>query len=132
METTRQLIERFWRLMNTNDWHAVGAVLHDDYLLTWPQSGERIRGREHFIAVNAHYPAAGAWRFTVRHLVAEDALAVSDVAVTDGALNAEVISFFAMRDGLIWRVTEYWPDPFEPAPWRAQWVERDTPPTPPE
>ena len=28
------------------------------------------------------------------------------------------------KDGLIWRVTEYWPDPFEPAAWRARWVER--------
>jgi ketosteroid isomerase-like protein len=125
METPRQIVERYWQLMNTNDWDAVGALLHDDFLLTWPQSGERIRGRANFSAMNAHYPAAGVWRFSVRHLVADEALAASAVAVTDGARNDEVITFFEPRDGLIWRVTEYWPEPFEPAAWRAPWVERD-------
>jgi ketosteroid isomerase-like protein len=125
METPQQIVERFWRLMNANDWNAAGAVLHDDFLLTWPQSGERIRGRANFSAINTHYPATDVWRFKVRHLVADETLAASLVAVTMGALHAEVISFFELRDGLIWRVTEYWPDPFEPAGWRAQWVERD-------
>jgi hypothetical protein len=123
METPRQIVERFWQLMNTNDWDAVGTVLHDDYLLTWPQSGERIRGRANFSAFNAHYPAAGVWRFTVRHLVADDKMAATAVAVTDGSRNDEVVTFFELRDGLIWRVTEYWPDPFEAAAWREQWVE---------
>ena len=123
-ETAREVVERFWRTMNENDWHAAGRLLHDDYVLDWPQSGERIRGRDNFVAVNAHYPAAGRWRFTVRRLVADGQGAASDVTVTDGALTARAVSFFEVRDGLIWRVTEYWPDPFEPAAWRARWVER--------
>jgi ketosteroid isomerase-like protein len=123
-ETARELVERFWRTMNENDWHAAGRLLHDDYVLDWPQSGERIRGRDNFVAVNAHYPAAGRWRFTVRRLVADEQGATSGVTVTDGALMARAVSFFEVRDDLIWRVTEYWPDPFEPAAWRAQWVER--------
>ena len=57
--TSRQRIEQFWQTMNTNDWHAVSALLHDDYLLVYPQSGERFRGRENFIALNSQYPAAG-------------------------------------------------------------------------
>ncbi len=125
METPRQIVERYWQLMNSNDWDAVGAVLHDDFLLIWPQSGERIRGRANFSAINANYPATDVWRFAVRYLVADEAMAASAVAVTMAALNAEVISFFALRDGLIRRMTEYWPDPFEAAAWRAQWVERD-------
>jgi len=123
-ETAREVVERFWRTMNENDWPAAGRLLHDDYVLDWPQSGERIRGRDNFVAVNAHYPAAGRWRFTVRRLVADEQGAASDVTVTDGALTARAVSLFEVRDGLIWRVTEYWPDPFEPAAWRAQWVER--------
>src|SRR5690349_3199371 len=77
----RQLVERFWQAMNTNDWEAVGHLLHDAYTLDWPQSGERIRGRDHFVAVNAHYPAAGPWRFVVQHIVADDDGAASDVLV---------------------------------------------------
>jgi ketosteroid isomerase-like protein len=119
----RQLVERFWRTMNTNDWHGVAALLHDDYLLIYPQSGERIRGRDNFIALNATYPAAGTWRFTVHRLVADETRAATDVTVTDGALTARVVSFFELRDDRIWRMTEFWPDPFEAPAWRAHLVE---------
>jgi ketosteroid isomerase-like protein len=126
-EANRGIVERFWQTMNTNDWHAVGELLHDDYLLTWPQSGERIRGRQNFAAVNANYPAAGPWRFAVNRLVADASGAASDVTVSAPALTARVVSFFELRDGVIWCMTEFWPDPFEAAEWRAQWVERDVP-----
>ncbi len=109
-ERNRELVEQFWQLMNTNDWQAVGALLHDEYVLEWPQSGERIRGRENFAALNAHHPAAGPWHFTVRYIVADADGAVSDVAVTDGVVRAHVVSFFEVRDDRIWRMIEYWPD----------------------
>jgi hypothetical protein len=80
--TARQHIEHFWQTMNTNDWQAASGLLHDDYLLVYPQSGERFRGREHFIALNSQYPAAGAWRFTVQRLIADETEAVTDVGVT--------------------------------------------------
>jgi hypothetical protein len=58
----RQLVEQFWQTMNTNDWHAVSALLHDDYVLVYPQSGERFRGRERFIALNSRRQALGGSR----------------------------------------------------------------------
>ena len=112
-------------MMNTNDWRAVGALLHDDFVLIWPQSGERIRGRDNFIEVNGHYPAFGDWRFTVHRVIADETGAASDVGVTDGERTDRVVSFFEFRNDLIWRVTEFWPEPFEAAAWRAKWVERD-------
>lgn len=124
-QTSRDLVERYWQTMNTNDWHAVGALLHDDFLLIWPQSGERIRGRANFGAMNAQYPAAGVWRFTVNRLVADEGGAATDVTVTDGARSDRAVTFFELRDGLIWRMTEYWPDPFEAAAWRAHLVEHE-------
>lgn len=124
--TPRSLVEQFWQVMNTNDWEAVGALLHDDYTLDWPQSGERIRGRANFAAVNAHYPAAGPWRFTVERLIADTREAASVVAVATPELAATVVSFFEIHDGRIWRMQEFWPDPYAAAAWRAQWVERIT------
>ena len=55
----RGAIERFWATMATNDFRAAGNLLHEDFLLEWPQTRERIRGRDNFVAINAHYPAAG-------------------------------------------------------------------------
>lgn len=123
-EEHRQAVERFWRTMNDNDWQAVGRLLHDDFTLDWPQSGERIRGREHFVAVNAHFPAAGRWSFAVHRVVADQHGVASEVTVTDTARTDRAVTFFELRDGLVWRMVEYWPEPFEAAAWRAQWVER--------
>lgn len=69
--------------MQTNDFKAAGEWLHDDYILEWPQSGEQIRGRGNFVAVNEHYPAHGRWEFKVHRMIAEDNEVVSDVSVTE-------------------------------------------------
>jgi ketosteroid isomerase-like protein len=120
----RSAIERFWETMGTNDFHAVGELLHDEFLLEWPQTDERIRGRENFAAVNTHYPAAGRWRFTINRLVADESGGVSDVTVTDGTQLDRAISFFSLRDGKIWHVTEYWPENDTAPEWRSSWVEQ--------
>lgn len=123
----RALVEQFWAAMETNDFSAPGRLLHDDFTLEWPQSGERIRGRDHFAALNHAYPAAGAWRFTVHRIVADAQGAVSDVTVSDGAVVARAVTFSDIRDGRIVRQIEYWPDPYPAPEWRARWVERYDP-----
>ncbi|GAA5530248.1 nuclear transport factor 2 family protein [Herpetosiphon gulosus] len=114
-----ELVTQFWQLMQTNDFAAVGSVLHDEYSLEWPQSNERIRGRAAFAQMNQEYPAAGAWQFTINRLIASDDQACSDVSVTDGQVQARVISFFMIQDGLIIKQVEYWPEPY-PAPANRQ------------
>ena len=123
-EESKQIIERFWATMQTNDFKAVGELLHDDYTLEWPQSRERIRGHANFVAINENYPAQGRWEFMVQRIIAEGNEVVSDVDVTDGVITGRVITFSTIQDGKILHQTEFWPDPFEPAAWRAQWVER--------
>lgn len=125
-ETTHRLVTTFWAAMQANDWAAAAALFADDYILHWPQSGERIRGAANFVAINRAYPAAGPWRFTVEQLVAEGEQAVTDVVVSDGAVIARVITFTTVRHGRIAAQVEYWPDPFAAPTWRAAWVERAT------
>jgi limonene-1,2-epoxide hydrolase len=121
---TRSLIEAYWAAMQRNDWDGAAALLADDAVLAWPQSGERVRGPADFVAVNRHYPSAGAWRFEVRRIVAEASAAASEVTVTDGARRDRAVTFFEVDDGRIVRMVEFWPDPFPAAAWRAAWVER--------
>jgi ketosteroid isomerase-like protein len=114
---------RFWQLMAGNDFDAVGAVLADDFVLDWPQSRERIRGRARFAAVNREYPAHGIWRFTVRSLFGSADEAVSEVEITDGVQHARALSFFRIEGGLITRMREFWPEDYAAPGNRAQWVE---------
>ena len=109
------VVKKFWSLMQSNDFRSVGDVLSDDFVLEWPQSNERIRGRVNFAAMNEEYPAHGVWRFTINRIVGDDFQAVSDVSVTDGVQHARVISFFSISGGMITKMVEFWPDPF-PAP----------------
>jgi ketosteroid isomerase-like protein len=120
----RQIVENFWLTMETNDFYAAAQLLHDDYVLNWPQSGERIRGRENFAALNTSYPAEGRWRFKTNNIVTGNETVVTDVSVSDGTRQDRVITFSTIRDGKIWRQVEFWPEPFEAPAWRAQWVEK--------
>jgi len=122
-EENRAVVEQFWATMNTNNFRAAGECLHDDYVLDWPQSQERIRGRENFVAINEHYPAAGPWHFVVERLIGDEQGVATEVVVTDGVTTARAITFSVVRDGRIVQQTEYWPDPFAPPSWRAPWVE---------
>jgi ketosteroid isomerase-like protein len=115
MPNALDVLKKFWELMATNDFPSVGSVLSDDFVLEWPQSGERIRGRDNFVAMNVEYPAYGKWQFTVHRIVGTDTEAVSDVSLTDGTQHARVISFVTVKDGKITKNVEFWPDPF-PAP----------------
>ena len=123
-QNNKQIVERFWAAMQSNDFKAAGEFLHNDYVLEWPQSGERIRGRDNFVAINTNYPAHGSWEFTIHWMLAEGDKVVSDVRVTDGTIVGRVITFSTVRDGKIIHQTEFWPDPFEPPAWREAWVEK--------
>lgn len=122
-EPTRTVVERYWALMASNDFHAVGAVLADDFVFDMPQSGERIRGRERYATMNAQYPAHGPWRFTRRRLLVDGDTALTETDVTDGVVRARALSLFTVREGRIASLVEYWPEPFAPAPERAALVE---------
>ncbi len=123
MTSSKVVVQQFWQAMQTNDFRAAAAWLHDDFVLDWPQSGERIRGRDNFALINERYPAAGRWQFMINRIVAEGDEVVSDVTVTDGQITGRAITYSTVRGGKIMRQVEYWPDPFEAPAWRAAWVE---------
>jgi hypothetical protein len=118
-----EVAREFWRLMQSNDFHSVGAVLAGEFVLEWPQSKERIRGAERFARMNHEYPAHGAWQFTVKRLIGNEGEVVSEVEITDGVQKAKALSFFTVEGGKITRLVEYWPEPYPAAANRAHLVE---------
>lgn len=122
--SAESVVREFWRLMGTNDFGSVSAVLAPELVVEWPQSGERLHGPENFARMNAEYPARGRWRFVVNRLVASGAEVVTQVSVTDGTQSAEPVSFFTVHAGKVVRLVEYWPEPFAPAANRSHLVER--------
>ncbi|MDK2125999.1 nuclear transport factor 2 family protein [Parachitinimonas caeni] len=123
-DAAAQLVREYWQRMQTNDFAYAAQLLAEDYVLDWPQSGERLRGRENFTRMNAEYPAHGKWRFTLNRLVSDGREVVSDVSVTDGVLSVRAITFSTVDGGQIVSQLEYWPEPFPAPPNRAHLVER--------
>ena len=117
------IVRRFWELMASNDFTAVGAVLADDFVLEWPQTRERLRGRENFARMNAEYPAQGRWRFEIHRLFGDATQVASDVGITDGVLQARALSFFTVEAGRVRRIVEFWPEPYPAPANRAHLVE---------
>jgi len=120
---SKHIIEQFWKTMESNNFHAVAELLHDEFTLEWHQSRELIRGRDNFAKINTAYPSNGKWHFNINSIVAEGDIVVTDVSVTDGVVKDRVITFSTIRDGKIWKQVEFWPEPFEAPEWRSQWVE---------
>src|SRR5512147_1398065 len=106
-DTNRQLVIELWQCMGRFDFAGAGELLHDDYVCEWPQSKERIRGRENFVALNSHYP--GRWAAEVKRVIVEGDQVSSEVALTWENQTIMVVSFYAIRDGKIFQEIDYWP-----------------------
>ena len=112
MSSAESVVREFWRLMASNDFFSVRAVLAEGFVQEWPQSKERIRGADSFARLNAEYPANGPWIFQINRLVASEDEVVTQVSVSDGVQQAEPVSFFTVVGGEITRLVEYWPEPY--------------------
>ena len=127
--TNRQIVEQFWQRLSAFDFAGAGDLLHDDYICEWPQSRERIRGRNNFVALNAAYP--GRWVITTERIVACGDQVVTEVTMRNQLVSDQApvvaVSFFELHDGKIRYERDYWPEPYAAPTDRAQWVERMEP-----
>ena len=125
-EAAVAVVREFWRRMQANDFRHASELFSDEFVLEWPQSGERIRGRDAFTSVNEEYPSHGPWKFHIHRIVGNQDEAVSDVSVTDGVQMARAITFFTVRTGRIVAMVEFWPEPYQAPQNRSHLVERFT------
>ncbi|HMG31630.1 MAG TPA: nuclear transport factor 2 family protein [Jiangellaceae bacterium] len=120
----RQVAEAVWKALAAGDWETASRYLHDDFVQEWPQSGERIVGRDNAVAINQNFPG-GLPTMRFRRTLAGGDLAVLEVELTyaDGSRYLGV-SVIELRDGKAVKETDYFAQPFPAPEWRAQWVER--------
>jgi hypothetical protein len=118
----RAALEAHWAASDANDFDLEHQIYREDALLEYPQSGERIRGRRNIQASRAAQP--NSKHFTVRRIVGEGNLWVTEFILAYDGRPSYTVSVMEFLDGKVARETQYFADPFEPGPSRAQWVER--------
>ena len=118
----REALARHWAASDANDFDAEHAIYRQDAVLEYPQSGERIRGRDHIKASRVAQPSSK--RFAVRRIVGAGDLWVTEFILSYDGRPSYTVSIMEFLDGMVCRETQYFADPFEPGPSRAQWVER--------
>jgi hypothetical protein len=118
----RAALDRHWAASDANDFEAEHDIYREDAMLEYPQSGERIRGRRKIQSSRAAQP--NRKRFTVRRTIGAGDLWVTEFVLTYDGRPSYTVSIMEFLDGKVARETQYFGDPFEPGPSRAQWVER--------
>ncbi len=139
--SNEEIIHAYLEALTAEDRDTMGRLRHPDWILDYPQSGERIRGHANEVAIAENYPG-GLPQVEANRLVgSEDHWVVTpsftferitgsgDAWWTEGKAQYPdgstwyLASIFQLRDGTVFRETTYWAEPFDPPEWRAQWVE---------
>jgi hypothetical protein len=118
----RAALQRHWAASDANDFDAEHEIYRADAVLEYPQSGERIRGRHNIQASRVAQP--NKKRFTVRRILGGGDLWISELVLTYDGQPSYVASIMEFEGGEVVRETQYFGEPFEPGPSRAQFVER--------
>ncbi len=119
---TRATLDRHWAASDASDFEAEHDIYREDAVLEYPQSGERIRGRQNILSSRVAQP--NRKRFAVRRIIGSGNLWVTEYVLSYDGRPSYTVSIMEFVDGKVACETQYFGDPFEPGPSRAQWVER--------
>jgi hypothetical protein len=123
MPSVHDLIAAFADRMERRDWPAFAQLLDPGVVYEVPQTRERIRGRERYVTFNAEYP--GDWHIEPRIILGDDRDGSLLFQWTLDGESALAIAYFEVDGGLITKITDFWPEPYEPPPGREHLVDRE-------
>ena len=120
--TVQAALQRHWEASDASDFEVEHEIYHEDAVLDYPQSGERIRGRRNIQESRTVQPSQK--RFAVRRMIGRGDLWVTEFVLTYDGIPSYALSIMEFREGLVANETQYFADLFDPAPSRAHLVER--------
>ncbi|WP_330297702.1 MULTISPECIES: nuclear transport factor 2 family protein [unclassified Streptomyces] len=120
-----KVVAQLWERIEARDWDGVAVLIAEDAVIEWPVSGERIVGRDNFIAVISDDDYTDESSVEVLRTLVDGDLVVTEVEIPQDHVVYRAVSLWTIRDGKIARAREYWTSPGQdPAPrWRAGYVE---------
>ena len=123
MVLTESVIREHFEAVQRGDAQKLGALLAEDFVQDWPQSGERVRGREACMRIYTNYPGGGP-KVAVKRIVGAADLWVVEADADYGGTPVQMVSILEFRNDVLVHETDYFADPFPAPEWRMHWVER--------
>lgn len=120
--TNKKVIERLIRCINDRKIDVMDELFHEDAVMEWPQSGERIRGADNRRGIYKSFPQLPT--ITPLRILSNGDLVVAEALFDYAGPRYQAVFIFEFRDGKIAKETAYWTTPFEVPDWRAKWVEK--------
>ena len=143
--TPRELLGRLYDAFNRRDYDEAMKLLHPDFVEEWPQSGERIYGPANLRAILENYPGGVSleatpafhggeeeWAITPGYTVirmneaGNTGTGVLKIRYADGS-EWWMLVLIELKDGLLYRQSTFFAEPFEAPAWRAAWVQHTDP-----
>jgi hypothetical protein len=121
----RAALDRHWMASASGDQVAEHEIYQEDVLVEYPQSGERIRGRQNILALRSHHPSKPVG-FVVRRIVGSGELWITEYSISYEGHPIHTVSIMEFQGGKVAHETQYFAEPFAAPAWRKQWVERST------
>jgi ketosteroid isomerase-like protein len=118
----RAALDHHWEDTVALDIDRAHDIYHDDVIVEFPQSGERISGKHDIYELWAHYPSK--LDFKILRIRGEGNLWITEKLVTYDGRQVNTVTIMEFRDDKVSNETHYFADPFEPPEWRSQWVQR--------
>jgi hypothetical protein len=117
------IIDEYWRAVRDRDPSRIAALVTDDFVEDWPQSGERIRGADAWGRVVHGHPAYPT--VSVRRIVGATDVWACEADFDYGGETGvwRICSIIELSGERIARITQYFGAPFPAADWRNEITE---------
>ena len=111
------VVRSFFESMEARDWDRAGALLSEDLIIEFTETGERFLGGN-FLAMNRAYPEG--WTIEVVETIGSGDRVAAQVKVDLGDDLFWCAGFYTVQDGLITNGVEHWVTARsqQPPPWR--------------
>jgi len=119
----REALNAHWDASAAGDINAEHDIYDDGVICDYPQSGERIVGRNNLQALRSHHPGKPSG-FKVKRIVGQGDVWITEYTINYQGQSAYTVSIMEFNNGKVVHEIQYFADAFEAPAWRSQWVKR--------
>ncbi len=120
----REALNTHWHASAVGDINVEHDIYDDDVICDYPQSGERILGRNNLQALRSHHPGKPSG-FNVRRILGTGNIWITEYTINYQGQPAFTVSIMEFsNNGKVVHETQYFGEPFDAPAWRSQWVQQ--------